>query len=53
MLLEALLSCACPEVPSCPSKLLPHAQTLPSSSRARLAATKVCVSQQQAILMRY
>ena len=44
MLLEALLSSACSDVPSCRSMLLPHAQTLPSSSRARLAATKISIS---------
>lgn len=45
LLLEAPVSCARPEVPSCPSKLLPHAHTLPSSSRARLAATTTNISQ--------
>ena len=40
-----LLPGSCPPVPSCPSALLPHAQTLPSSSSARLAAMQATVRQ--------
>ena len=36
---------SCPPVPSCPSALLPQAQTLPSSSSARLAAMQATVRQ--------